>query len=401
MSKEFNVLVAGRDKTELAALERILREQTEFKIKTTLASNGHFDPLHDITVLPDLVILCLSDAWQDELQQLACRSPATRPPVIIIADASNEREAMLQAMHAGARDFFTRPVKVDSIIEALNKLADESSAAVRGGPQITAVVNAKGGSGATLLAANLAHVLVKEGRQKVALIDLDIQFGTLSMYLDIHPSMGITEVLEYEDEVDAVALKAYMTRHESGIYVLATTHNNVVLPREIDIDRLNSLLTTLQSSFDHIIVDLPRQIDLMTTTVLERADNVVIVTQQSLIHMRDTIRLRSILKDELGIDETRMMVVVNRFDSNDAITLGDINTMLKDGPVSLVPNDYKRVSENVNLGIPLYKQSRHSAITKAIVKLASRLSNRDVAVQKQGVFSRMVKRLHGTGRLDA
>jgi len=184
--------------------------------------------------------------------------------------------------------------------------------------------------------------------------------------------------------------------------MLAATQKSVVLPREIDLEKLSLLLDTLQLTFDHVIVDLPRQIDAVTTAVLERADKVVITTQQSLTHLRDTIRLKGIMKDELGISEKRMVVIVNRYDSNDAITLADINNMLSDGSVSLVPNDYKRVTENINLGIPLYEQSRHSAITKAIVKLAARLSNKDITSDdNNGIFSRMFGRFNKDRRLDA
>ena len=401
MNRHFKVLVAGRDKQELGALERILVEKTNFSIDLSLASNGHFDPLHDIHPLPDLLILCLSDAWKEELQELSDRSSSIRPPVIVIANTQDETQAMRLAMRAGARDLFTRPVNTDQIVDAINHVAQEKFTQSSEGPILTAVVNAKGGSGATLLAANLAHVLAKEGQQKVALIDMDLQFGTLGLYLDLHPSMGIVEVLEYSHELDAVALKAYMTEHESGVYMLAATQNSVVLPREIDLDKLTNLINTLQTSFDHIIVDLPRQIDAVTTTILERADNVVITTQQSLTHLRDTIRLKGILKDELGISDKRLMVVVNRYDSNDAITLADISKMLQDCPISLVPNDYKRVTENINLGIPLYKQSRHSAITKAVVKLASKLSNSDITAEKGGVFTRMFGRFQKDRRLDA
>ena len=77
MKKSFNVLVAGRDKQELVALERILHDRTDFTVKTCLASNGNFDPLHDISTPPELLILCLSDAWESELHQLSERSPST------------------------------------------------------------------------------------------------------------------------------------------------------------------------------------------------------------------------------------------------------------------------------------------------------------------------------------
>jgi pilus assembly protein CpaE len=401
MNRSFNVLVAGRDKQELTALESILHNETDYTVNISLASNGHFDPLHDINTPTDLLILCLSAAWENELQQLSEHPPSTRPPVIVVTNTGDETQVMRHAMRAGARDFFTRPVNTELLLEAITLVANEKFAQSKGGPLLTAVVNAKGGSGATLLAANLAHVLAKEGQQKVALIDMDLQFGTLGLYLDLQPTMGIVEVLEYSHGLDAVALQAYMTEHESGVFMLAATQDSVVLPKEIDLDMLSSLLDTLQSTFDHVIVDLPRQIDAVTTTILERADNVVITTQQSLTHLRDTIRLRSILKDELGINEQRLLVVVNRYDSNDAITIADINKMISDGPVSLIPNDYKRVTENINLGIPLYQQSRHSAITKAVVKLATRLSNRDISADKGNVFSRMFGRFNKDRRLDA
>jgi len=401
MNRLFNVLIAGRDKQELVALERVLHEKTNFTVNITLASNGHFDPLHDVNVPPDLLLLCLSEAWENELQQLSEQPPSIRPPVIVVANAGDETQVMRHAMRAGARDLFTRPVKTELLLEAISLVAGEKLAQTREGPLLTAVVNAKGGSGATLLAANLAHVLAKEGRQSVALIDMDLQFGTLGLYLDLQPAMGIVEVLGYSNELDAVSLKAYMTEHESGVFLLAATQNSVVLPKEIDLEKLSELLNTLQSSFDHVIVDLPRQIDAVTTTILERADNVIITTQQSLTHLRDTIRLRGILKDELGINEKRLLVVVNRYDSNDAITLEDIGKMLSNGPVSAIPNDYKRVTENINLGIPLYQQSRHSPITKAVIKLAERISNSNLSGEKNGVFSRMFGRFNKDRRLDA
>ena len=104
MNRTFNVLVAGRDKQELVALERILHEVTDFTVTISLASNGHFDPLHDINTPIDLLILCLSAAWENELQQLSEHPPSTRPPVIVITNTGDETQVMRHAMRAGARD---------------------------------------------------------------------------------------------------------------------------------------------------------------------------------------------------------------------------------------------------------------------------------------------------------
>jgi len=401
MKLAFSVLLVGRDKQELVALERALNDHGDFRVDVNVVTNGHFDPLHGISTSPDLIVVCLSQAWRDELQQLAERPPATRPPVIVITNPGDEVEHMRLAMHAGARDFITRPVRVETLLDTLNKAVEEKSVAGGDGPLLTAVVNAKGGSGATLLAVNVAHVMAREGHQKVALVDMDFQFGTLGLYLDFQPSMGIMEVLEYTDKLDSIALQAYMGSHESGVQVLASTLNNLVLQREIDIDRLNRLLATMQSTYDHVIVDLPRQIDLPTTTTLERADHIVIVTQQSLTHLRDAKRLYGILKNEMGIDKRRILAVVNRYDEKSTIKLADVRKMLRDITIETIPNDYKRVTDNVNLGIPLYKQSHSAPITKAVMQLAVRLSNKGMVIEKQSLLSRMMGRQPVIRRLDS
>ena len=401
MNQAFSVLLVGRDKKELVALERVLHENTDYRVNVSVVTNGHFDPLHGVSTNPDVIITCLSEAWQDELEQLAERPPSTRPPVILITKPSDDMQHMRLAMQAGARDYITRPVDVKSFLEAIRKVADEKSAATGSGPLLTAFVNAKGGSGATLLAANVAHVMAKRGHHKVALVDMDFQFGTLGLYFDIHPSMGIAEALEYTDQLDAIALNAYLVNHESGVQLLASTLNNIVLQREINIDSLNRLLSTMQSAFDHVIVDLPRQVDLPTTTVIERADHIVITTQQGLTHLRDAKRLLGILKDEMGIDKRRIMAVVNRYDTKAVIKLDDVRKMLSDISIETIPNDYKRVTENINLGIPLYKQSHSAPITKAVIQLAARLSDKNMTTAKQGLLSRMMGLNPAFRRIDA
>jgi pilus assembly protein CpaE len=401
MNLAFSVLLVGRDKKELVALERVLLERGDFRVNVSVVTNGHFDPLHGISVAPDLIVTCLSAAWQEELQQIGARPPSTRPPVIVITDPGDDMQIMRLAMHAGARDLITRPVRIEALVSSLNKVAEEKSAASGSGPLLTAFINAKGGSGATLLAANVAHVMAKKGREKIAVVDMDFQFGTLGLYLDIHPSIGIMEALEYSDQLDAIALNAYMVNHESGVQVLASTLNNVVLQREINIDNLNRLLTTMLSAFNHVIVDLPRQVDLPTTTVLERADQIVIATQQGLTHLRDAKRLIGILKDEMGIDKRHIMAVVNRYDAKAAIELDDVRKMLGEVDIETIPNDFKRVTENINLGIPLYQQSNSAPITRAIIQLAARLSNKDMTTEKQGLLSRIMGRNPVIRRLDA
>ncbi|MGD2112678.1 MAG: AAA family ATPase [Gammaproteobacteria bacterium] len=393
MGKKLEILTVGRDRQELAGLGALLSRAPEFHVDSRHVTNGHVDPLHGISTLPDVLLLCLSANWREELQALAEHPPATRPPVVVIAP-SGDPQIMRLAMQAGARDFHTRPVDDRELLSTLQQMEQYSLQNPPNGSGLTVVINAKGGSGASMVAANLAHVMATGSNLNVALVDMDIQFGNLGLYLDLVPELGLLDALEAAEELDRVALQAYMTKHRSGVEVMATTHHQIALPGEIDVDRLNRLLDVLLASYDHVVIDLPRQIDLLTTTVLERAGHVVLCLQQNVTHIQDASRLRNILRDELGVTDQRMVLAVNRYDAKSAVTLADIRNNLEGPALVLIPNDFKRVSENVNLGIPLLEQSRSAPISKAINNLMREICGNQ-HIPRQGLLTRVLGSLHG------
>jgi pilus assembly protein CpaE len=337
-----------------------------------------------------VLLLGLSEHWRAELQDLANRPAVSRAPVIIFA-RDGDPEAMRLAMKAGARDYFTRPVDTATLLSTLAQMARDKSASESGNCSMTAFINVKGGSGATLLATNTAHIMATKLGKRVALVDLDIQFGTLSLYLDTTPTAGIIEVLQDTAELDSVALKAYMVKHRSGVHILGAVHNQVSLASEIPIGRLQQVIDLLAENYDHVILDLPRQIDSFTTMVLERVDQTVLAMQQGVTYLRDANRLRSILCDELGFADNRLVVAVNRFDTKNPVTLYDIEEALGEkSKILCIANDYKRVRENVNLGVPLYEQGQGAPITKSVEALALALCPEQAsAAKKKGILTRV------------
>ena len=388
MGKKLEILTVGRDREELAELGRALGKVKGFHVDSRHVTNGHVDPLHAVSSLPDVLVLCLSSNWREELQSLADRPPATRPPVVVVAP-SGDPQIMRLSMQAGARDFYTRPVDYQDLLPTLQQMEQYSETTQPDKNGLTVVMNAKGGSGASLLSANLAYAMTHDLDLHVALVDMDIQFGNLGLYLDLVPERGLLDALAVAEELDTVALQAYMMKHRSGVEVMATTHHQVALPGEINAERLNRLLDTLLAAYDRVVIDLPRQIDLLTTTVLERANHVVLCMQQNLTHVKDACRLRNILKDELGIADQRMILAVNRYDARNVVTLADIQKNLAGPTQVIIPNDYKRVSENVNLGIPLYEQARGAPISRAINNLMQEICGHQ-PLPKQGLLTRVL-----------
>ena len=394
--EKLNVLIASRSKPVMDELVGII-SALGFDVEHRFISNGHSDPLFGVEEQPDILVYCLSDLYEDELSSLLARPAAQRPPTVIIGPAGNT-SCMRAAIQAGARDYLEQPIREDELSDALQRLKGElrqhQQASFEGGA-LVAVVSAKGGTGGSFLAANLAHLMVASSGLNVALVDLDLQFGSLCQYLDLHPENGLIRALELVDELDEVALDAYMGRHQSGVRLLAPKEDELVLSRDIPVERLARLLDVLTRSYDRVVVDLPRQIDDLSAAVYERAERVLIVTQQELANVRDAVRLRSLLLRELAVPKERITMVVNRYDKALPVELADICKAIgiERSECMMIPNHYRSVAESINVGVPMLEHARGSSVTRALMDLESQLGGAGRDDQRRGLFSRAISNL--------
>ena len=386
------VLAASRSTHVLAGLEQTLRNQPDIQFDTRHLVNGSIDPLQGMRDLPDVLVADLSGNWKAELAVLRARPVNERCAIIALGDQDDAR-MMREAMNAGVRDFLTHACPGAELLASVRHLANESRRASNAGnARLTAVINAKGGSGASLIACNLGHLMAADLEQKTALIDLDLQFGTLPLYLDLNPKTTLLDALAAADDMDTVALEGYMTRHSSGLHLMPAMSDHLGLPWEIPEASLNRVLNLATANYHQIVVDLPRQIDPLTSSVIERADSVLVVMQQSLSHIRDAKRLLQLVSSELGVPREAIEVIVNRYSQKHSITAQDIQQALKHEQLSTVPNDFTRVSDSVNSGRPLLESARNAPVTRTLQGMAQRLSGSE-AVHHGGVLKRAVSYL--------
>ncbi|MDP3848065.1 MAG: AAA family ATPase [Pseudomonas sp.] len=384
------LLISSRDAKALQHLENICQHATSVQVSTRLVSNGHTDPLYGLTQLPDFLLLRVSHLWREELAALLQRPVHERPPLLICGPL-DEREGIRLAMQAGARDFLPEPVAAEELLGALNRMVKEAHGNSAGNGKLLAVINAKGGSGATLLACNLAHQLSVKGGSTL-LLDLDLQFGSVAHYLDVQPSHSHVEVLQQIEGMDNVALRGFCSHFSPTLHVLGGRENELCLPMDIRHEQLEALLHLARSSYDWVVVDLPRQIDHLTGITLEQADQVLIVVQQSISHLKDASRLARILRDDLGVHKSHMQVVVNRYNKASPITLHDIAAALQCNELQKLPNDFAVVSESQNSGVPLDLQAPRAPITVALHEMTVGLLGNTV-VREQGLLTRAFSRL--------
>ena len=371
--RKISVLVSGREQPAAEAVMRILEGQPDLEIAPASSEVGHADPLFGLATQPDVLLCVLGSRWDETLRALTSRPAAQRPGTIVIGPAADSA-IMRRSMQAGARDFFSPPVPHAELLAAVRMIGREKGS---GGPvakgMLTAVINAKGGSGASFLAANLAHITAVHKKAPVALIDLDVQFGALPLAFDLEQRNSLIEALNNANQLDPVALQGYMAKHDSGVHVLSAMSDQLPLPWEIQTDALAQILSLAMQTYDNVVVDLPRQIDPLTSLVLSQAARIGLVMQQSLAHVRDAKRLLRIITSSLSVPRDNLLLVLNRYSERDQVRIKDVEDTVNPPAIALVPNDFRAVSESLNAGVPLFESARQAPVTRSLQELAAKL----------------------------
>lgn len=393
-NRRFQLMVASRQRDSLELLADLARGFNDVQVVERHISNGHCDPLYGVKQLPQLLLFWLSEQWEQELVELIARPESQRPPMLFIGRLEDP-QLLRMAMKAGAMDYFRTPFEEAEIRQAIAlTIQRHRETHRRNNGNLIAVIGAKGGVGSSFLACNIAHMLQEASHQEVALLGMDVQFGSLGSYLDIDPQYGLTEALANIHDMDQTALRGFMTNHGSGLRLLDARRSDLLMPHELDSASMAPLLDLLLGGYDQVVADLPRQIDMLTAAVLERADKVVLVVQQSIAHLHDAQRLIRLLHRELGVPLDQIAVVINRFDRKHELDEASMERSLGLPVTATIPNAYEQVSECVNGGQLLLTTHRRAPVTRAVVSLSETLAGLTAPDSRRGLGA-LFERLRG------
>jgi pilus assembly protein CpaE len=373
MSRSIEILISSRSETELSTIQAAIKPLDGVSSESLLMVNGNTDPLVGLRTKPDVLILDNDSRVTDVLKSLSQR-PMQDLPVVLLYGDELPTDAVKFAVRAGVRDVISSAVP-NELAKAVSNLLFELAADDGDGDEqskLLAVINAKGGSGSTFLASSIAHLAATSSTGDAIVVDLDFQFGSLPHYFDITPKRGLLSALDQVHELDRVAIEAYTAVHSSGLSVMAPLPD-VPCSNDFDIsERVRALIPILKSRYRHIVFDVPRHIDQISSPILQQADSVLMVLQQSLPSVRDAVRLKSTLVRGLGIAEDRLHVVVNRHLKSGSIELQDIREALGEEELALVPNHFRDVGQAIDMGMPIADVAPSSPVVKALGRLQTR-----------------------------
>ncbi|HEX5094408.1 MAG TPA: P-loop NTPase, partial [Acidimicrobiia bacterium] len=293
---------------------------------------------------------------------------------VLVADPTPE--LWEKALRAGVRDIVAPDaalVDVRNVIEravetAAKRRAVASTDAAQREAKILAVVSPKGGAGKTAIATNLAVGLAHEHPGDVVLVDLDLQFGDVANALRLDPETTITDVSRAVGAIDATTLKAYLTPHSSGLFVLCAPETPGVAD-DIAIEHVGTAIELLSQVFRYVVVDTAAGLDDVALTAMERASDLVVVCGTDVASARGA-RKELEAFNMLGLTTQRRIFVLNRADARVGLNVRDIESTVGMSVDFSIPSS-RAVPLSMNQGTPLLDMDARTPVSKAFSDLVS------------------------------
>lgn len=354
----------------------------------------------------DALILHLDPAPQAMMEVVGPLIESNKDRIAAIAMTEDrDAELVVRAMRAGMKEFLWKPFPPEQLAEILRRVRSEGpNQHVKIGKLIP-IVGTGGGVGATSLATNLAVELAQLERSdnhsekpRVAIVDLDLRYGQVAMFLDSRPTYSISDLCETPESIEPEMIARVMCKHPSGVHILAHPSESAQAER-ISAAHCATVLSALQSNYDFVIVDGPSRIDHTARIVFDMTDLYLVVTQLLVPTVRNTDRMLHELSRG-GFNMDRMRLVCNRHGRDSGyLDIHDAEATLGRKFDFVIPDDWKTASTAINMGAALLDHAPRSKLRAAYQQIAQALAGGDpgegnvagsgpaVRSQKKGIFS--------------
>ncbi len=285
---------------------------------------------------------------------------------ILAVGPATDTKLVLRALREGASEYLDQADLRSELSEALGR---RDTAEKTG--RVIAVLAPSGGSGGSTLAANVAIVLAQNDKG-CALLDLNLETGDLAPLLDLKPAYTLADLCQNAERLDLSLLQGCLTRHDSGVQLLAAPARLADVAR-VTPAAIKLVLSLAVRHFPFVVVDLDHSYRAEQQAALLQADVILLILRLDFVSLRNTRRTLDFFQ-ESGISHDRVRIVVNRCGQPGEITAAQAEESLGIKILHSIPDDPKSVNRAVNNGTPVVLQSPSAKISRALVELATSLA---------------------------
>lgn len=289
--------------------------------------------------------------------------------MVIIMSVQGESEYLKKAMFYGAKEYIIKPFDYKTLVETINATYQKykkrqtrfkkSEEKAREG-KIVALFSSKGGAGKSILALNSAIVVSKEKNKKVLLMDMDLQFGDISMLVNKYNEKTILDAID-DRQIDSYEnLKAYVYSYNENLDMIFAPQKPESA-EYITKDSIDKIVKTLKNKYDLVIVDTGVNYNDNTLYILDNAEKILFVSTMDIVSLKNT-KLGLSVMQSLGYDNHKVKLVINRFNLSYGISKKDIEEIFKGDIFAIIPDEEKTVINSINKGEPFCSSAKYNKL---------------------------------------
>lgn len=332
---------------------------------------------------PDVVLMDINMPVMDGIKATEEISLSVPETTIIIMSVQGEQEYLKKAMSAGAREFINKPFSSEDLIRIIQKAYMMESKRRENfkvpkvkeeiKSKVITVFSTKGGVGKTTVASNLAVSISRTTKKKVALVDLDLQFGDIAIMLNVSVKNTISDLIKEFEKLDLELMDDYLVTHFSGVRVLPAP----IKPEYaeyITSSHVEKIINTLKENYHYIIIDTSASFHETVLTSLDMSDNILMISTLDLPTIKN-IKAGLDVMESLHYTNEKIKIILNKATEQYGIKYKDFENTIKHTIWAYIPEDSNTVISSANKGFPFVMTRTETKVAKAISGITNELIN--------------------------
>ena len=310
-------------------------------------------------VQPDVVLMDINMPVLNGLEATEQITNQFPKVIVIIMSVQAETEYLKKAMFYGAKEYIFKPFNFESLVDTIKNTYDKYSEKLARqafqeeknyDSKILTFFSSKGGVGKSVLAVNSAIILSKEAHKKTLLLDLDLQFGDISMLINQYNKKTILDLVEDGQLENYENIKPYVYSYNDNL-------DMIFAPRKpesaeyIGKDSIEKLIESLKKHYELIIIDTGINFNDTTLYALDASETILFVSTMEIVALKNT-KLGFGVMQSLGYDKNKVKLIINKYNQSYGISKNEIETIFKDNILAMLPQEDKTVCMSVNKGEP-------------------------------------------------
>ncbi|HET9520538.1 MAG TPA: response regulator [Candidatus Limnocylindrales bacterium] len=414
MADQIRVLIVDDIPETRDHLTKLLGFEGDIEVVGAAASGAQALQLA-VQLTPDVILMDINMPDMDGItatERLAAEAPDA---AVVMMSVQGEADYLRRSMLAGAREFLVKPFSSDELTasirqvyvrerEKLSRRAATPVTASGGGAagddgdhdgRIVAVFSPKGGVGRTTIAVNMAIAAATELGKSVLLMDGSFQFGDVGVLLNLNPkNKSIADLIPELEQGEPESLDTFVISHSAGVHVLLAPPSpemaELITPTAV-----KRVLEALRRKHDLVIVDCTSWFNDTTLSILDAADVVLTILSLEITSIKN-MRLFLEVAEQLGYEQSKIKLVLNRADSSLGIRVADVENSIGRKVDHTIVSDGRSVVYALNRGVPFFLSNREAQVSQDILRLAQSVAGEYNAapaaearknVQKKSLFS--------------